>query len=114
MPRRSVSSSHPTSNMPARLDEDSAAGPGGAQQAASTAAASGHGRKARASRSATVGASQRASLNSTKPPQDAEEPRPRPVRTNPQMLGLGGQSNIWSLLTHCPHMPNSGRYREPQ
>src|SRR5436190_14150158 len=54
--------------MPARLGADSAAGPGAAHQAATAAAVSGPGRKARASRSATAAASPPASQSSTKPP----------------------------------------------
>ena len=58
---------HPSSTMPARLAGDRGAGPGVLQQAVSAAAISGLGRKTMASRSATAGASPRASLSSTKP-----------------------------------------------
>jgi len=51
-----------------KAGRDSAAGPGVPQHAGSAAAISGRGRKARASRSATAGASPRVSLSSTKPP----------------------------------------------
>jgi len=47
----------PSSTMPARLEEDSLASRCVPHQAVSAAAASGHGRRARASRSATAGAS---------------------------------------------------------
>ena len=56
----------PTSNMPASPDGDSAAGLRVPRRAVSAAVTSGHGRRTRASRSASAGASRRALSTSTK------------------------------------------------
>ncbi len=70
----------PSSNMPAGRAEGSDAGLCARHQAASAAAASGRGRKTRASRSVSVGASRRALLSSTKPLREDSDagPEPRP------------------------------------
>jgi hypothetical protein len=59
----------------ARRDEEHAAGPGAPQQAGSAARTSGRGRKTRASRSASAGASPRASLTNTTPLPDDPDRR---------------------------------------
>jgi len=66
-PVRSASKWHPSLSMPAGLGEDGAINRGVLSQAG-TVVMFARGRKTRASRSANVGASRPASLNSTKPP----------------------------------------------
>ena len=74
--------SRPTSNMPGRLDQDSAAGLREPHQAVSAAAISGRGRKTAASLSASVGASRPALSSSTKPPRQGPEASPDHGRRN--------------------------------
>ena len=97
----------PFTAMPARQAGDRAAGPGVPPQAASTAAASGPGPKTTASRSATAGASRRASLSNTKPPPKDPEalcdwfPGYRPKTRSPR-----GSAESSVLRTHMT-MPGS-------
>jgi hypothetical protein len=65
-PVRSASKWHPSLSMPAGPGEDSAVNRGVPSQAAGTVVTSGRGRKSRASRSASVGASLPALWSSTR------------------------------------------------
>ena len=86
MPASSVGRSRPTSNMPVRPDEDSAAGRRVTHRAASAAAISGRGRKTRASRSASVAASRRALSSSTKPPRQERDASANQRRHEPILV----------------------------
>ena len=105
----------PTSTMPARLDEDSAAGRRVSHRAGSAAARSGRGRKTKASRSANAAASRPALSSSTRPPRhdrDASPDHSQP-RTDPRTADPG-PDGLKMRLDGCPMPSRFGVLARPR